>query len=139
MAATWVPFDVGPGQPVRSLRSVQALTETPPGPTDAPDDIGMALDSIGAIAFYLDAGSGFTISADVGQVDIFVHDGGLWAKAPALALPVPAGSSGKRRVHLATKLIVNPRGKLAFFANGIQAGNTVVAIDAMATDRGGQK
>lgn len=99
----------------------------------------MVLDSVGAIAFYLDAGDGYTITADTGQVDIYVHDGGLWAKAPALSLPVPTGSSGKRRVHLATKLIVNPRGTLGFYANGIQAGNTVVAIDAMATDRGGQK
>ena len=133
MAATWEQLDD------RSVRSIQALTETPPGPTDASEGVGMVLDGVGAIAFWLDAGDGHTITADAGQLDIYVQDAGLWGKAPLLALPVPTGSAGKRRVHLATKQIVNPRGTLAFFTNGISASNTVVAIDAMATDRGGRK
>lgn len=123
----------------RSVRSIQALTETPPGPTDAHEGIGMVLDSIGAVSFWLDAGDGQTITGDAGQVDIYAHDAGLWGVAPSLMLPVPKGSSGKRRVLLGTRVIANPRGTLGFYANGINASNTVIAIDAMATDRGGQK
>lgn len=131
--ATWTPLDA------RSVRSVQSLTETPPAPTDANEDIGMVLDSLGAITFWLDAGAGETITADSGQVDIYTHDAALWGYAPALTLVVPMGSSGKRRVQLGTVPILNPRGRLAFFTNGLSASNTVVAIDALATDRGGRK
>jgi hypothetical protein len=133
MAATWTQLNA------RSVRSVQALTETPPAPTDASAGVGMVLDSLGAITFWLDAGAGETITADQGVVDIYTHDADLWGYAPALTLVVPMGSSGKRRIQLGTVPVLNPRGRLAFFANGISASNTVVAIDALATDRGGRQ
>lgn len=133
MAATWEEMGV------RSVRSIQALTEAPPGPTDASAGVGMVLDSLGAITFWLDAGAGETITGDVGSVDIYTHDADLWGYAPALTLFVPAGSSGKRRIQLGTVPILNPRGRLAFFANAISASNAVVAIDALATDRGGRQ
>lgn len=133
MAATWT--DLGE----RSVRSVQGLTETPPGPTDPSAGVGMVLDSIGAITFWLDAGAGETITADSGRVDIYTHDADLWGYAPALTLFVPAGSAGQRRVQLGTIPILNPRGRVAFFTNGVVASNAVVAIDALATDRGGRK
>ncbi len=133
MAATWELL--GP----RSVRTIQALTEAPPGPTDASEGVGMVIDFLGAVAFWLDAGDGYTIAADVGQVDIVFHDAGLWGFAPELALPVPPGSAGKRRVLLGERKITNPRGRMAMFATGLQAGNTVVAIDALATNVGGRQ
>jgi len=133
MAATWDPMGD------RSVRSVQALTEAPPAPTDASEGVGMVIDFIGAVAIWLDAGDGYTITADAGQVDILFHDAGLWGFAPELSLPVPPGSAGKRRVLLGERRITNPRGRMAMFANGIQAGNTVVAIDALATNVGGRQ
>ena len=123
----------------RSVRSVQALTEAPPGVLDAAAGVGMVLDSIGAITFWLDAGLGETITGDTGQVDIYTHDADLWGYAPALTLFVPTGSSGKRRVQLGTIPILNPRGRVAFFTNGLSASGSLVAIDALATDRGGRK
>jgi hypothetical protein len=133
MAATWQAL--GP----RSVRSVQALTEAPPGPLDSNEGVGIVLDQIGAITFWLDAGDGQTITADVGQVDIHVHDADLWGIAPLLTLQVPPGSANKRRVQLGTVPIQNPRGRLAFFANGLSASGSVVAIDALATNVGGRK
>lgn len=94
MAATWTPLGD------RSVRSVQALTEAPPAPTDASEGVGMVIDFVGAVAVWLDAGDGYTITADAGQVDILFHDAGLWGFAPELSLPVPPGSAGKRRVLL---------------------------------------
>jgi hypothetical protein len=131
--ATWTPLEN------RSVRSIQGLTETPPAPTDTNEGVGMVLDSLGAITFWLDAGDGETITADTGTVDIYTHDAGLWGYAPALTLWVPAGSSGKRRVQLGTVPVLNPRGRLAFYTNGVSASNAAVAIDALATDRGGRK
>lgn len=133
MAATWTALGN------RSVRSVQALTESPPAALDASADVGLVLDSIRGISFWLDAGDGYTITADAGKVDIYFHDADLWGYAPTLSLAVPVGSSGKRRVLLGMVPINNPRGRLAFFTNGIQAGNTSVAIDAIASNIGGRK
>ena len=133
--ASWSPIDGAP----RSVRTVQALTETPPGPLDTAEGIGLVLDEVGVISFYLDAGDGYTLTSEAGSVDIHVHDAGLWAFCPELSLSVPLGSAGKRRVLLGTRATPQARGRLAMFANGIQAGNTVVAIDAIASDKGGRK
>jgi hypothetical protein len=123
----------------RSVRSVQGLTEAPPAALDSSEGVGLVVDSVRGISFWLDAGAGYTITADSGQVDIYFHDADLWGIAPDLVLKVPVGSAGKRRVLLGMVPIVNPRGRLAMFTNGIQAGNTSVAIDAMVTNIGGRK
>lgn len=131
--ATWTQLGV------RSIRSVQALTETPPAALDASEGVGIVLDSLGALTFWLDAGDGQTITADSGQVDLYTHDADLWGYAPALTLFVPVGSAGKRRVQLGTVPVLNPRGRLGFYANGVAASSAAIAIDALATDRGGRK
>ena len=133
MSATWELI----GE--RSVRSVQALTETPPGPLDASAGIGFVLDEIGTITVYLDAGDGHTITGDVGQVDVYVHDVGLLAYEPDASMPVPAGSAGRRRVVLGARVSPHGRGRIAMFTNGIQASNTVVAIDAVLSNIGGRK
>jgi hypothetical protein len=99
----------------------------------------MVVDSIPSISFWLDAGDGYTITTDEGMVDIFIHDVGLWGKAPDLSLPVPPGSAGQRRVLLGTRYVINPRGRIAMFTNGIVSGNTSVALDAIASNVGGRK
>ena len=133
MAATWEAL----GQ--RSVRSVQALTEPGPAPTDASEGVGLIIDSVAGVAFYLDAGDGYTLTGDGGQVDVYIHDAGLWAAAPDLTMLVPTGSSGKRRVLLGVRQLVVQRGRVAMYANGVQSGNTVVALDALATSPGGRK
>jgi hypothetical protein len=135
MAATW---DVIVGHQ-RSVRSLQALTEAPPGPLDASEGVGFVIDEVGTVTFYIDAGDGHTITADVGEVEVHVHDVGLWAFAPDMTLAVPAGSAGKRRVVLGTRSAPHARGRMAMFAKGIQASNSVVAIDAVLSNVGGRK
>jgi hypothetical protein len=127
VAATWTSLGV------RSVRSQQAATEAGPAPTDASGGIGLSLTEVAGITFWLDAGEGQTISADVGQVDVYQHDGGLWGDAPLLVLPVPPGSATRRRVQLGTVRVENPRGRLAPIANGLSVSGSSVTIDALVT------
>lgn len=135
MAATWDPI----AGEARSVRSIQALTETPPATLDPSAGIGFVMDEVGQVTFYLDAGDGETITGEGGKVDVYVHDCGLWAYDPDQALIVPPGSLGKRRVVLGTRILPHGRGRLAFFANGIQVSGSVVAIDAVLSSVGGRK
>jgi hypothetical protein len=124
MAATWAPI---PGCS-RSVTSTQAKTEA--APTASTD--GQDLTSIAALTFWLDAGEGQTITADAGQVDIYLRDG-EWGLSPGNKIQIPTGSAGQRRVQLATVLIDNPRGRLAVIANGIMASGATVTLEQRAT------
>ena len=123
MAATWA--SIGP----RSVSSIQATTEA--APSVATD--GMLLEAVAAVTVWLEADAGQTISADVGQVDVYQHDIGAWGAAPALVLQVPPGSSGHRRVQLGTVRIDNPRGRLACIANGVSVSSGGVTVYIVAT------
>jgi hypothetical protein len=96
----------------------------------------MDLSSLAAVTFWLDAGEGETITADTGQVDIYVYDHDLWGAALLLTLAVPPGATGLRRVQLGTVPIDNQRGRIAPIANGLSASGATVIIEALVTKYG---
>ncbi|MBK9446188.1 MAG: hypothetical protein IPO00_08870 [Betaproteobacteria bacterium] len=66
--ATWTQLGV------RSIRSVQALTETPPAALDASEGVGIVLDSLGALTFWLDAGDGQATTATTSSGSVWVME-----------------------------------------------------------------
>ena len=123
MAAVWT----GIGE--RSVRGVMAATEVAP----SGDADGMSLDGVAAISVWLEADLGETISADSGQVDIYVRDLNVWGIAPAVPLPIPPGSSGQRRVLLGSLTVTNPRGRLAAVCNGVVLSGGGATVELTAT------
>lgn len=131
MAATWTLVNGGPF----STLSVQIGTES--APTLSTE--GMNLDGVMALTVWLDAGSGQTITADVGQADIYVYDNAIWGLAPAIVLSVPPGSSGKRRIQLGTLTVDNQRGRLAPILNGVTVSGATATVEILVTlDRTGR-
>lgn len=123
MAATWTLLGSF------SVTSTQAATEA--APTLSTD--GLSIDGVMALTVWLDAGSGQTISNDVGQCDIYIYDNAVWGIAPAIVLQVPPGSTGKRRVQLGSVSIENRRGRLAPICNGVVVSGANVTVDVLAT------
>lgn len=118
-----------------SLVDAISATSTQLGTENAPtlSSDGVPLDNILAVTVYLDAGSGQTITSDVGQADLYQFDNGAWALAPLAPLAVPPHAAGQRRVSLGTIAIENQRGRLAPILNGVLVSGANATLDILVT------